>query len=250
MQNAMALVRSWVNDEEPVDAEGLGPGPGVAGEHDSRGTARLLAHADVLPAPAPIAAERLDRGLAGGEAAGAALGRARESQYARSRGEDAARRRVPGRAPAPSSRSHRCRPPGRGRSRGQTSRGGSCLARYSTVTLLARFLGWSTLQRAPLATWYANSWRGTDTTTGEKSSAVVGTRSTCCASESISASSSEATAMTSAPGPHLLDVGEQLRIHVARGRDRDDREAGFDQRDRPVLQLPPHSPPRGCRRSP
>ncbi len=49
---------------------------------------------------------------------------------------------------------------------------------YSTVTLFARFLGWSTSHPRSFATWYANSCNGTVTTTGESSSGVAGTSRT------------------------------------------------------------------------
>ena len=41
---------------------------------------------------------------------------------------------------------------------------------YSTVTLFARLRGWSTSQPRSLAMWYASSWSGTLTTTGDSSS--------------------------------------------------------------------------------
>src|SRR2546430_12200671 len=50
---------------------------------------------------------------------------------------------------------------------------------YSTVTLFARFLGWSTSQSRSRAMWYARSCSGIDQRIGVRSSDVGGSLTTC-----------------------------------------------------------------------
>ena len=76
------------------------------------------------------------------------------------------------------------------------------------------------------------------TTTGESSSGVAGTSRTWSASAPICVVAlGRDRDHLRAAGPHLLDVGEHLRVDVALGGDRHDRHAVLDERDRAVLQL-------------
>ena len=91
--------------------------------------------------------------------------------------------------------------------------------------------------------WYANSCRGTVTTTGESSSGVAGTSRTWSAIAPICCVALRRDRdHLRAAGAHLLDVGEHLRVHVAFRGDRHDRHAVLDQRDRAVLQLAGREP--------
>ena len=113
---------------------------------------------------------------------------------------------------------------------------------YSTVTLFARFRGWSTSQPRRTAMWYASSCSGTTATIGIANAGAAGRRSTASLrriehSIQLVRSLGRERNDRSAARLDFLHVAEHLLEHVVVRRQRDDRHLLVDERDRTVLHL-------------
>ena len=109
---------------------------------------------------------------------------------------------------------------------------------YSTVTLFARFLGWSTSAPRSTAIWYARSWSGMDMRMGMRSWLVGGTGTAWSANLSdLGVALGHEGDHHPAPGLHLLDVGEDLLVHAVLSREDDNGHVLVDKSDGAVLHL-------------
>ena len=109
---------------------------------------------------------------------------------------------------------------------------------HSTVTVLARFRGWSTFSPRRRAMWYASSCSGITASSGASIQSrardldhLVGVLGDLLVALGRDRDHPRAAR------PDLLDVRDHLLEHRRLGRDHDHRRALVEQRDRPVLHL-------------